>query len=327
MTVIWVRKLLQYLLVLLVATTLNFAIPLAMPGDPLKAILGESIFGMSQEQLAQVRQRYGLDLPIHEQYLHYLGQLMRLDLGYSYRLKQPIAAIIAERLPWTLFLTFTSLLISIVIGSALGVWAAWRRGQMADVGLLALLLGVQSLPAFWLAMVFIAIFAVQLGWLPVYGGKSVAAKYTGLAHLADLFKHWLLPATTLVVVSIPGWFLTMRYSMLNTLSDDFIRTARAKGLSERSVKFRHAMPNALLPVVTGWILGLAYSVSGATLIETVFSYPGIGRMLFEAVLTRDYPVIRATFFIITVTVIIANFVADMIYPLLDPRLQDRNRCT
>jgi peptide/nickel transport system permease protein len=321
MTTIWVRKILQYVLVIFVATTLNFLIPLAMPGDPLKAILGENIFGMSQEQIAKVRADYGLDLPVHEQYVHYLGKLIRLDLGYSYRFKQPISEMIRERLPWTLFLTFTSLIISVLVGSALGVWAAWRRGQASDVGLLALLLGLQSLPAFWLAMVLIAVFAVQLRWLPVFGGKSVATQYTGVAHYVDLIRHWILPATTLILVSIPGWFLTMRYSMLGTLNADYIRTARAKGLSERWTMFRHAMRNALLPVVTGLMLGLAYAVSGATLIETVFSYPGIGRMLFEAVLMRDYPVIRATFLIITLTVVVANLIADLLYPLLDPRLK------
>lgn len=321
MTAIWTRKILQYVLVIFVATSINFALPLAMPGDPLKAILGENIFGMSQAQIAAVRAEYGLDLPLHEQYLHYLHRLIRLDLGYSYRFKQPILEMIKDRLPWTLFLTFTSLIISVLIGSALGVWAAWRRGQAGDVGLLALLLGMQSLPAFWLAMVLIAIFAVQLHWLPVYGGKSVAIKYTGAAHVIDLIRHWILPATTLILVSIPGWFLMMRYSMLGTLGSDFIRTARAKGLSERNTMFRHAMRNALLPVVTGIMLGLAYAVSGATLIETVFSYPGIGRMLFEAVLMRDYPVIRATFLIITLTVVVANLIADLLYPLLDPRIR------
>lgn len=321
MTSIWIRKVLQYVLVLFVATSINFVIPLAMPGDPLKAILGENIFGMSQEQIAAVRAEYGLDLPVHKQYLHYLYRLIRFDLGYSYRFKQPIPEMIAERLPWTLFLTFTSLIISVLIGSAMGVWAAWRRGQTVDVSLLALLLGIRSLPAFWLAMVLIAIFAVQLRWLPVYGGKSAAIKHTGVALYVDLIKHWILPAMTLILVSIPGWFLTMRYSMLNTLNSDFVRTARAKGLAERSIMYRHAMRNALLPVFTGLMLGLAYAVSGATLIETVFSYPGIGRMLFEAVLMRDYPVIRATFLIITLTVVAANLIADLLYPLLDPRIK------
>lgn len=325
MTSVWIRKILQYVLVIFVATTINFLIPLAMPGDPLKAILGENIFGMSQKQKASVRAEYGLDLPVHEQYLHYLHKLVRFDLGYSYRFKQPIAEMIGERLPWTLFLTFTSLIISVLIGSALGVWAAWRRGTTSDVGLLAFLLGMQSLPAFWLAMVLIAVFSVQLGWLPVYGGKSAAFKYTGVEHWVDVIRHWILPAMTLILVSIPGWFLTMRYSMLNTLSSDFVRTARAKGLSERAIMFRHAMRNALLPVVTGLMLGLAYAVSGATLIETVFSYPGIGRMLYEAVLMRDYPVIRATFLIITLTVVFANLIADLLYPLIDPRIRAEGR--
>jgi peptide/nickel transport system permease protein len=170
-------------------------------------------------------------------------------------------------------------------------------------------------------MVLIAVFAVGLRWLPVYGGKSVAVQHSGLSLIVDLIRHWILPATTLTLVSIPGWFMTMRYSMLNTLSADYIRTARAKGLPERLVMFRHAMRNALLPVATGLMLGLAYSVSGATLIETVFSYPGLGRMLFEAVLMRDYPVIRSTFLIITLTVVVANLFADLLYPLLDPRVR------
>jgi peptide/nickel transport system permease protein len=275
---------------------------------------------MSQEQKAEVRAAYALDSPIHQQYLHYLGRLVRLDLGYSYRSNRPVLTMVMERLPWTLALTFTSLVISALTGSALGVYSAWRRSGTSDVSLLVSLLVMRSLPAFWLAMVLIAIFSVELGWLPVFGGKTPGVRLTGLAYYADLLKHWLLPAVTLMLVSIPGWFMTMRYAMLDTLSADYIRTARAKGVSEYALMFRHAMRNALLPVTTNFMLSLAYSVSGATLIETVFSYPGMGRMLFEAVLRRDYPVIRSTFLIITLIVVAANFVADLLYPLLDPRV-------
>jgi len=315
------RRIGQYVLVILVAIVIDFMIPQLMPGDPLKAILGENLFGMDQEQIQAVRLHYGLDLPLHEQFLHYVKQVFTLDLGYSYKFRKPVADLIKQRLPWTLLLTFTSLIISVTVGSALGVWAAFRRGSRSDVGLLTVLLGISSLPSFWVAMVLIAIFAVQLKILPIYGAKSLVIKYTGMAYYWDLFKHWLLPATTIILVSIPGWFMTMRYSMLSTLGSDYIRTARAKGLSERVVMFRHAMRNALLPVVTGLMLGLAYSVSGATLVETVFSYPGVGRMLFEAVYFRDYPVIRSTFLMITFTVVGANLIADLIYPLVDPRVR------
>lgn len=316
-----VPRLGQYLLVILVAITIDFFIPQLMPGDPLMAILGEQLFEMSPEQIADVRLRYGLDLPLHEQYINYVKQVISLDLGYSYKFKQPIVQLIEERLPWTLALTFTSLVISVLIGSTLGVLAAWRRGSASDVGLLTGLISLQSLPSFWVAMVLIAIFAVQLRLLPVFGAQDLVTKYTGFARFWDLFRHWLLPAATIVIVSVPGWFMTMRYSMLSTLGSDYIRTARAKGATERVVMFRHAMRNALLPVVTGLMLGLAHTVSGATLIETVFSYPGMGRMLFEAVVFRDYPVIRATFLFITLTVVGANILADLLYPLVDPRVR------
>jgi len=315
------NKAAQYLVVLLVATTLNFVIPLAMPGDPLKALVGESLFQMSAEQKARVRAENGLDLPLHRQYLHYLSRVARLDLGYSYRTRQSVASMVADRLPWTLFLTTTSVILSGLIGSALGVWSAWHRGQRSEVRLLVTLLSVQSLPAFWVAMVLIALFSVKLRLLPVYGAVSLTARYTGLPYVADVLRHWLLPATTLVLVTLPGWFLTMRYAMLNTLAAEYVRVARAKGLAERRIMFRHAMRNALLPVVTGFMLGLANSIGGATLVETVFSYPGIGRMLYEAVLLRDYPVIRSTFLVITVAVIVGNLLADLSYPLLDPRLR------
>lgn len=309
----------QYALVLLVAATINFGLPRLMPGGPLMHLAGEDPARLSAEDRQRLLAGLGLDRPIWEQYLQYLGRLARGDLGFSFQEGRPVASILAERLPWTLLLVGSALVISTVLGVALGALAAWRRGQPPDLGLLGVFMVFESVPSFWLAMILIAVFGAQLGWLPIFGARTLGAPLEGVALVADVARHLVLPLTTLVVVSIGGVFLIMRYSMLSVLGEQYIATAWSKGASERRVLFVHAARNALLPVATVFMLNLGFVVGGATVVETVFSYPGLGRLLFEAVLARDYPVLQATFFVITVSVILANIVADLAYPLIDPR--------
>lgn len=176
------------------------------------------------------------------------------------------------------------------------------------------------MPSFWIGMIFIAVFGARLGWLPIFGAQSVWARYTGFERIIDIIRHLIMPTTTLVILSVSSIYLTMRYSMIDVLGEDYILMAKMKGLSNKKVRYTHAMRNALIPVVTIVMLNVGYMVGGATIIETVFSYPGMGRLLFEAVTNRDYPVIQGCFFMITICVIAANVIADLIYPLLDPRV-------
>jgi peptide/nickel transport system permease protein len=311
----------QYALVLLFAVTLNFMLPRMMPGSPLMFLVGEDAGFMTAEQRGQLLEAFGLDQPLWRQYLIYLGNLATGNLGFSFQQGRPIAAIIADRLPWTLALVGTGLVAGTLLGVAWGTLAAWRRRSALDVGSVGVAMFFDSVPSFWLGMVFIAVFAAGLRWFPIYGAMTPGAGLSGWPLLVDMARHLVLPLATLTLITIPGIFLIMRYSMLTVLGEQYVATARSKGVSDRAVMFRHAMRNALLPVATVFMLNVGFLVSGATVIETVFSYPGVGRLLFEAVLARDYPVLQATFFIITVSVIAANILADLLYPLIDPRVR------
>jgi peptide/nickel transport system permease protein len=312
-------RLLQYVLVLLVAVTINFLLPRLMPGNPLALIAGADVGLLTPEQRQEVIERAGLDRPLIVQYATYIGDLATGDFGYSYRQKRPITDLIAERLPWTLLLTGIALAISAVVGTLLGALSAWRRGRFTDVASLGVMIVLESMPSFWLGMLLVSIFSVQLGVFPTFGAITPAAGYQGLEAVADVVRHAILPALTLSILSVPGVYLTMRYSMLGVLGEDFIRTARAKGLSERAILLRHVARNALVPVVTVIALRLGFAFGGTVVVETVFSYPGLGRLIFEAVSGRDYPVMQATFLVFTIAVLISNLLADYLYPLLDPR--------
>lgn len=316
-----IGKFSQYAVVIFISITLNFVLPRAMPGNPLIMLAGEEVMRLSPQQRQAILAEFGLDQPLHIQYLVYLQKLARGDLGYSYLKHRPIAQMIGERLPWTLLLTGTSLVLSTVIGVALGALAAWKRGGRRDVGLLGILIFLDSLPSFWVGMMLIAILAVQFPLFPAFGAVTPWMKLTGWDYVIDVARHLALPLATLTIVTVPNIFLTTRYAMLSVLGQDFITVARAKGVRERWVLFRHALRNALLPVATVFTLGLGFAFGGATVIETVFSYPGIGRLIFEAMSGRDYPVVQAAFLMITFTVIAANIFADLLYPLLDPRVR------
>lgn len=318
------NRLSQYLLVLLVAVAVNFFLPRAMPGSPLQFLAGEEVATLTPEQRAAILERAGLDQPLPVQFLRYLGQLLRGNLGYSYQENRPVLDILLQRLPWTLLLTGTALILSSLFGVLVGALAAWRRGGALDHTSLAGAIAVDAVPTFWLGMMLVAIFAVQWQVFPVFGGRTAWANYQGWAAISDVLRHLVLPATTLTVASLSGTYLVMRYAMLTVLGEDYIRTARAKGVAENRVLYKHALRNAILPVFTVFMLNLGALVGGATVIETVFSYPGLGRLLFESATNRDYPLLQGAFFLVTVSVILFNLLADVLYPLLDPRVRSQH---
>ena len=313
------QKIGQYLLVLVVAVSLNFMLPRMMPGNPLALIAGVDVGLLTPEQRAELIEEVGLNEPLISQYGDYWASIVQLDFGTSYRSGRPISEMIAERLPWTLMVTGAALVFSGVIGISLGAFSSWRRGGKADVSLLTGMIALQSLPSFWLGMLLISVFSVHFGVLPSYGAVTPASDLLGAAQFMDIARHAVLPILTLSVLSVPEAYLTMRYSMLEVLGEDFIRTARAKGASEARVLFGHVARNAIAPVVTFLAIRVAFSFGGSVIIETVFSYPGLGRLVFEAVSGRDYPVMQAAFLVFTAAVLIANLVADLLYPILDPR--------
>jgi peptide/nickel transport system permease protein len=311
----------QYALVLWVALTLNFTLPRLAPGDPLRYLLGDEANALSPAQRSRVLTELGLDRPLPEQYAYYIADLFRGDLGTSVRFGRPVGEVLADRLPWTVLLVLPALILSTVVGTALGALAAWKRGQTPDVGLLVGMLVLDSLPGFWIGMLLIAVFAVQLGWLPAFGAVPLTGADGPLAFGAEVARRLVLPVATITLATVGGVFLLARAAMLTTLGEDYVLMAEAKGLHERKVVLRHALRNALQPVYTNVALRLGALASGAVVVETVFSYPGLGRLIYESVLARDYPLLQGAFLLVSVGVIAANLLADLTYPLLDPRVR------
>ncbi len=307
-------------LVLAVAVTLNFLLPRLMPGNPLRFLAGEDAALLSAEDRARVLREAGLDQPLGVQYGRHLLQLVRGDLGRSFQHRRAVTGLLLERLPWTLLLTGTSLALAAAAGLGLGALAAWRRGSRFERAALGVSLALEAVPAFWLGMILIALLAVQLGWFPAFGARDVFPIRRGVAAALDAAWHLALPVATLTAVTAPSIFLAMRAGLVGVLGEEYIRGARARGLSERAVLWRHAVPNALLPVVTVLMLTLGQAVAGATVVETVFSYPGVGRLMYEAALARDYPLLQGGFLLATVSVLAANGAADALYRVLDPRV-------
>jgi peptide/nickel transport system permease protein len=314
-----VRRVGQYVLVLWLAATLNFALPHLAPGDPVGYLYVGDVQGLSAEQLDAIRARYGLDRPLWEQYAAFWAGLARGDLGVSVEYNRPVADVLLERLPWTVALVGTATVLAAVLGTLLGAWAAWRRGSRRDTGTVAGALALDAMPSFWLGMILVAVFAVQLGWFPSYGAVPVTGE--GLAWLGDVLSRMVLPVTTLALTGLGAFFLLARASMVGVLDEPFVRLARARGLSERRVALGHALRTALLPVWTYVALEVGMLLSGAVVVETVFAYPGLGRLLFDAVTVRDYPLLQGGFLLATLGIVAANLLADLTYPLLDPRVR------
>lgn len=314
----------HYILVALVMLSVNFFLPRLMPGDPflyLSVEDGNVSTVFSKEQVDHYKAYYGLDKPLHVQFLNYLVGLSQGDLGYSIYYNTGVAEMIFSRLPWTLFIVFSSLLLSSVIGAVLGSISAWLWGKAADRAMYLSMIVISEIPAFLLGVLFLFILAAQMRWFPLSGGISVFATFDSpFAKIGDILHHAFLPILTLTLSRVGGFFLLSRSSMLTVLSKDYIRTAKAKGLGKKSVIFRHALKNALPPIVARVFMSLGTSFGGAVLVENVFAYPGVGRLMREAVGNRDYVLIQGIFLTITMMVLLMNWVAELIYKKLDPRV-------
>lgn len=309
----------QYALVLWAAATLNFALPRLAPGDPVVYVYGGDAQALSEPQLQQLRVTFGLDRSLPEQYAAFWAGLLRGDLGLSVQDSRPVVDVLAERLPWTLALVGTATALAFLLGSLLGAWAAWRRGTKRDAGTVSGVLALDAMPGFWIGMILIAVFAVQLGWFPSYGAVPPGGQ--GLSWLGEVLLRMALPVATLVLAGLGGFFLLARAAMVAVLDEPYLRLARAKGLRELRVALVHGLRTALLPVFTNLTLAAGGLLSGAVVVETVFAYPGLGALIFEAVTVRDYPLLQGAFLLATVGIVGANLLADAVYPLLDPRLR------
>ena len=316
------RRLLEFLLTFFLAISINFFLPRLVPGDPIRLIAGDSAPQLGKKRIDALRAQYGLDKPLAQQYMIYLKQLAHGNLGMSYRYSggKTVIEVLSENFRWTLLLVGSSLLLALLIGSALGIWSATKRGDAVDFGLLSGAYLLRSIPPFWLAMVLIPIFAIQLHYLPAGDSYSIP-RPEGWENIKDVIRHALMPVIVLTLAYLPTAFVIMRVAMFGILESAYIRTAHAKGLPSRWVVLKHGLRNALLPVLTSFMVDLGQMLGGVTVIEAVFNYRGIGNMMFEAVKSRDYPLLQGGFLLFTVTILLLNILTELLYPLLDPRLR------
>ena len=323
----FIRRFLFFLLTLWAAVTLNFLIPRMQPGDPAQAIVSKLTgqnAAVDPAQLAAVRSMLGTpNGNFFQQYLDYLGNLLTLNFGLSYSYyPYSVLHMVGQALLWTVLLVGVTQIIGFVVGTLLGTYAAWKRNSFVDTILSVGLSFVGTLPFFWIALLLLFIFSFVLGWLPAAGGYGeTAVPGVTWQYIGDILYHSILPAVAILITAPIGWVLGMRNNMIQTLREDYTRLAQAKGLKPWKVAVFYSARNAILPNVTGFAISLGGILGGVVLVETVFDYPGMGRLLFEAVGNKDYPLMQALFLFTTVGVLIANLIADVLYGFLDPRVR------
>ncbi|MGS1096781.1 ABC transporter permease (plasmid) [Aquamicrobium terrae] len=308
-------------LLILAVVTLNFALIQLAPGDPVEAIAGAA-GGMSEELRAQIRATYGLDRSFLEQLLAYLKQIFSGNLGYSYYFNQPVSELILQRLPATMLLVLSALVISVGLGVLFGVLAARKPNGLLSQSVTFLSLVGYAAPVFWTGIVLTILFASTFPIFPISGMRNASAGGGLVASTLDVLWHLVLPASTLGIVYLAQYSRLTRASMLEVLGADYIRTARAKGVGEITLLVKHGLRNAMLPVIT--MIGMQFGnmIAGAVLVETVFNWPGLGRLAFDSILRRDYPTILAILACSAAMTIVANTLTDLVYQRVDPRMKD-----
>lgn len=314
----------HYLLVLLAVITINFFLPRLMPGDPflyLSVEEGDVAVTFSEEQIEHYKAYYGMDKPLYVQFYAYSLKLLQGDLGYSIYYNTSALEMILVRIPWTILIVLCSLFLSSFFGTILGTVSARLREKPADKFMYLLMVVFSEVPSFLLGVVFLFVFAARFKWFPLSGGITIFAPHTSmLSYMGDLFRHAALPIITLTLAGLGNFYILSRNSMLTVLSKDYIITAKAKGLKKWQILYKHALRNALPPIIARIFLSLGSLFGGAVLIENVFAYPGVGKLMREAVLKRDYVLIQGIFLIVAVTMLLMNWLADIIYKKLDPRV-------
>jgi peptide/nickel transport system permease protein len=321
------RRLVFYAIALWASITLNFLLPRLMPGNPILAFRSQNLAAVKNNPhvLDSLRVMLGGSKdPMLVQYVHYLGNLLHGDFGVSFsQYPTRVSDILGATVPWTLFLGLASTVIAFVLGTLLGIMASWRRNGVVDSVVTPLTMFAQSFPAFFLAMLLLYVFGFIFGWFPLEHayGQGVTEGFN-LPFLEDVMRHAALPLVAILLFSLGGWLLGMRNVMINTLSEDYVVMAQAKGLPDRRVMFMYAARNAMLPQVTSFAISIAYVLTGLVLIEDVFSYPGVGYTLVNAVHAQDYSLVQALLLLISVAVLAANLIADLLYVKLDPRVTE-----
>jgi peptide/nickel transport system permease protein len=317
------RRLGFFALTLWAALTLNFFLPRLMPGNPAEAMMSKFRGPVNPQALKALEAAFGVNTKegIIGQYFHYLGDVFTGNFGTSlYFYPQSVGRVILDAIPWTLGLVGVTTVLAFLLGTGIGILAAWRRGGRLDSIAPPLFVITSAIPYFWVGMMLILVFAERLQWFPAAFGYSLnVTPGFNLTFIVNVVEHAVLPACALLITTIGTWILTMRNTMVTTLAEDYVRMARAKGLPGRRIMFDYAARNAILPNLTGFAMSLGFVVGGAILVEYVFNYPGVGYMLLQAVSNEDYPLMQALFLLITVAVLVAILLADIVTAILDPR--------
>lgn len=316
-----IKKLIYAVITIFAVLVFNYILFRVLPGDPLTMLMRNP--KTSPEMIEATKQLFGLDKPWHVQFFEYFRNMLTGDLGMSYYFKQPVGSVIGSRIMPTIIMVGLAEILAIFAGIFLGIVAAWKRGTRIDVGTLGFSLITYSIPTFWLGMVMVVLFSVNLHLFPTSGILTPGMTYASVsAYVADYARHLVLPMLTMSIVLIGEYALTMRNTLIDVLSEDYITTARAKGFGNRYILKKHAMPNAMLPMVTIIAINLGLVVGGTVQVETIFSWPGLGSLMYEALKARDYPLLQGVFLLVTVSVVIANLIADITYSYIDPRVKD-----
>jgi peptide/nickel transport system permease protein len=321
------RRLEFFMVTLWAAVTLNFILPRLLPGGPEVALRTRFHGRINPAAIKSLEVALGIhsDQSLVQQYFAYLGNLLRGDFGVSFGFyPQRVSQVIMLALPWTLGLVGTATIIAFLLGTLIGILGAWRRGGILDSVLPPVFVVISAFPYFWVGLLCILVFAVTLGWFPqAFGSSLELSSEFSWTYISDVLYHSILPAFTIVLTSIGGWILTMRNNMITTLTEDYIRMARAKGLAPTRIMFQYAARNAILPNLVGFAMSLGFVISGALLVEIVFNYPGLGTFLLQAVNNEDFSLMQALFLLITVAVLLAVMAADLLTAWLDPRTRER----
>jgi len=309
------------LITFMVVISLLFFLARSAGTDPFERYLSEDP-RIPPEQIQRLRAKFGLDKPLHLQYLDFLRNTLRGEFGFSLYYKRPVFDVVMERLPYTIFLLGISITVSTIVSYVVGIYFAYKRGTKVDLWGTNICMFIRSTPHFWLGMILLLVFAYYIPIFPLFGALTPGVKHENTYEfIKDLLFHYTLPLTTLIVRQIGMYVLYMRNSTVEVLGEDYMVTAKAKGVSKRSIMFKHAARNAMLPMVTVTAIRFGFMVNGAILTETVFSLPGTGRLIYQAIMNDDFFLLQGAFFIIAVTVLLANLVADILCAWLDPRIK------
>lgn len=324
MTAYIIRRLLWMVPLLFGVSVISFALLKAAPGDPVSAILASAAReggGMTAEDRQRLREQYGLNDPAYIQYFRWLGEVSSGNLGESTRSNAPVFDVIKQRLPNTVKLSLISLVLTLAIALPLGILSAVKQYSRLDYGLTLISFAGISVPQFWLALMLLYVFALQLGWLPSFGMRSAYVEDDFMSRTIDSIKHYILPVTSITIVGLTGYMRYQRAAMLDVIKQDYVRTARAKGLSERTVIFKHAWRNAPIPIIT--LLGYVFVilVEGSIIVESIFSWPGMGLLAVDSLQQRDYPVVMAIVLLSSVLILMGTLLSDILYALVDPRVR------